>query len=70
MTNGYSHYNEVEKVLASLIELAGPGEVLSGRAETARDRFRQLGYASECSAADDLMRRLADALDGWPATRR
>jgi len=63
--NGFSHKEEVEKLLAAIIALGGPGEVLRGVAEKARDAFRNLDYAGESVAADDLAKRLVVVLRRW-----
>lgn len=65
MTNGYSHYDEIESLLAAVIALAGPGNPLHSAAEGARDRFRGLDHSSKCSAADGLMECLEVALGVW-----
>ena len=63
--DGYSHKSEIEAALAAIIALGGPGEVLRGVAEKARDAFRRLDYAGESVAADDLAERLVVVLRRW-----
>ena len=65
MTDGYSHKPEVEGVLKAVMELGGPGQVLWGRAQVARDEFRKLDYAGMGKAADELAGQLEAALAVW-----
>ena len=70
MTDGYSHGPEVENVLAAAMAFGGPGQVLFGIAQNARDAFRELDYANRVRAADALAGHLEVALGLWTAETR
>ena len=67
MTDGYSHGPEVENVMAAAMAFSGPGQVLFGIAQNARDAFRKLDYANRVRAADALAGHLEVALGLWTA---
>lgn len=67
VSDGYSHGPEVEKILAAILAFGGPGQVLWGATESAKDVWRKLDHAGKTKAADDLAALLEIVMPDWKA---